>query len=164
MDILNTHYHRLVFRIDNNAPKEYMDRWKALKLKCEGGESGPSTPGPNKQIMEQMKEYCKLEQNKELPYLNRCEGGLGGDDNKLNKQIRLRHIIHGKLPNKLNGPGWEIYQGDNDIVFNEIRSTDTENWTYEELDDIIYGFTKMANEYVKAECVDGFIELKRDSY
>ena len=57
MDILKTHEHRLVFRIDNYAPKEYMDRWKDFKLKCESGESGLSTPGPNKYILEKMKEY-----------------------------------------------------------------------------------------------------------
>ena len=76
-----------IFSIDNNSPKEYIDRWKDLKLKCESGESGPSTPGPNKYILEQMQEYFKLQKNKDLPYLNRTEGGLGGNSNK---QIRFR--------------------------------------------------------------------------
>ena len=81
MNIINTYEHRLVFRIDNDAPKEYMDKWKKFKLNCESCESGPSTPGKNKYILEQIKEYCILKQIKELPYLQRCEGGLGGDNN-----------------------------------------------------------------------------------
>jgi hypothetical protein len=36
MNIINTHEHRLVFRIDNDAPKEYIKKWKDFKLKCEG--------------------------------------------------------------------------------------------------------------------------------
>ena len=145
MSILNTHIHRLVFRIDNDAPKEFMDRWKDFKLKCESGESKEQ-----KYILEQIKENCKLKQNKELPYLKRSEGGLGGDDNKLNKQIRCRDYELIQLPQYI----------DNDIIFDEIINTKQEKWTYEELDDIIYGFTKVANEIVEAECVNGFIELK----
>ena len=90
MNILSTHNHRLVFRIDNDAPKEYMERWEEFKFNCESGESGPSTPGQNKYILEEMKTYCKLKQNKELPYLERTEGGLGGGNNIENKQIRFR--------------------------------------------------------------------------
>ena len=35
MNLLDTHIHRLVFQIDNDAPEEYMDRWNNFKLKCE---------------------------------------------------------------------------------------------------------------------------------
>jgi len=35
-----------------------------------------------------------------------------------------------------------------------------EIWIYEELDDIIYGFIKTANNIVEAECVHGFIEMR----
>ena len=38
MNILNTHDHRLVFFIDNDAPKEYMNRWimQILVVKSQG--------------------------------------------------------------------------------------------------------------------------------
>ena len=154
MSILNTHVHRLVFRIDNDAPKKYMDRWKHFKLNCE--KSGPFQSYFNKYILEQMKENCKLKKNKELPYLKRCEGGLGGDNNNLNKQLRVRNYkLWSKLPKYI----------DNDIIFDQIINTEKEIWTYEELDDIIYGFIKTANYIVKAEHVYGFIELKnKDGY
>jgi len=151
MNIINIYEHRLVFRIDNDAPKKYMDRWEKFKLNCESGESGPSTPGKNKYILEQIKEYCKLKQNKELPYLKRCEGGLGGNNNIENKQIRFRdYELWSKVPRYI----------DNDIIMEQITNGEKEIWTYEELDDIIYGFIKTANEIMKSECINGFIELK----
>ena len=156
MNIINTHEHRLVFRIDNDAPKEYIKKWKDFKLKCEEGESGLSTPGPNKNILEQIKENCKLEENKKLPYLKRSEGGLGGDNNIENKQIRFRdHKLWSKLSKYV----------DNDIILDQITNGKKELWTYEELDDIIYGFIKTANYFMVAECINGYIELKnRNGY
>ena len=32
MFILDTHIHKLRFRIDADAPKDYMERWKKLKF------------------------------------------------------------------------------------------------------------------------------------
>jgi len=156
MNIIDTHKRRLVFRIDTDAPKEYIKKWKDFKLECEGGESGPSTPGPNKKILEQIKENCKLEQNKKLPYLKRSEGGLGGNNNIENKQIRFRdYKLWSKLP---------MYV-DNNIIFDQITNGKEELWSYEELDDMIYGFIKTANDFMGAECINGYIELKnRDGY
>jgi len=156
MYIINTHEHRLVFRIDNDAPKEYIKKWKDFKLKCEEGETGFSTPGPNKNILEQIKENCKLEENKKLPYLKRSEGGLGGDNNIENKQIRFRdYKLWSKLPRYV----------DNNIIFDQITNGKKELWTYDELDDIIYGFIKTANYFIGAEYINGYIELKnRNGY
>jgi len=148
MNILNTHDHRLVFRIDNDAAKEYMKRWEEFKLKCESGD--------NEHIVVQMKNYCKLEKNKTMPYLNRAEGGMGGDNTAKHKQIRFRF-------SRLWGRQAPRYV-DNNIVFDEIMNTKQEKWTYEELDDLIYAFIKTANYNVKAECVGGCIELKNYDY
>jgi len=143
MNILNTHNHRLVFCIDDDAPEEYIKRWNEFKLKCESGK--------NKHIVEQIKEYCKLETNKAMPYLNRMEGGIGGDNNMIHKQLRFRNSIFG-----IKG---------NDIIFDQVINTDTEKWTYDELDDVIYAFIKTANYNVKDHCVSGYIEMRNnDSY
>ena len=112
MNILNTHIHELIFNIDKDAPSEYMKRWIDLKIKCENGE--------NKHIIEQLKGYCNLNTNRVLPYLNRYEGGLGGNDNLVNKQIRFKGFQR---------------DDNNDIILHEIISTDNEKWTYDELDD-----------------------------
>jgi hypothetical protein len=143
MSILNTHNHRLVFCIDYDAPEEYIKRWNEFKSKCESGK--------NKHIVEQIKEYCKLETNKIMPYLNRMEGGIGGDNNVIHKQLRFRNSI------------FDI--NDNHVIFDQVMNTDIEKWTYDELDDVIYAFTKTANYNVKADCVRGYIEMRNnDSY
>jgi hypothetical protein len=141
MNILNTHIHELRFYIDKDAPSNYMKRWNCFKTKCENGE--------NKQIVEQVKSYCKLIVNRDLPYLERAEGGLGGGNNLTNKQIRFRQsqICLGN------------YSNDNDIILHEIISTDNEKWTYDELDDLLYAFIKTANFNVQADCVKGCIGM-----
>jgi hypothetical protein len=146
MFILDTHIYKLRFRIDTNAPIDYMNRWKKLKYDCDNGD--------NKYIVEKMKTYCKLESNKTLPYLQRTEGGFGGNDNIMNKQIRFRIC-------------WSNI--DNDIILDQVDNTETEKWTYDELDDIIRALTKTFNYFVESECVNSVIEISnkksmRDDY
>ena len=146
MILLETHVHKLRFSIDKDAPPIYKKRWNDFKKKCEEGE--------NQYITEQIKNYCKMPINKNLSYLKRSEGGLGGDDNKVNKQIRFRQFW--------STDKWSLNDGsvqDDDIVLTEITSTNSEKWTYEELDDLIYGFIKTANYIVQANCVNGLIEM-----
>jgi hypothetical protein len=142
--ILNTHIHKIRFRIDKDASKDYMDKWEQLKYRCENGD--------NKYIIDKMKTYCKLEQNKIIPYLQRCEGGMGGDCNIENKQIRFRMVME----------DWKKYLPDymdNDIILHEIINGKNEKWSYEELDDFIYALTKTFNYYLGTNCVNGVIEL-----
>ena len=146
MNILDTHIHKLRFKIDKDAPPKYIERWNNFKKSCEEGD--------NEDTVQQMKNNCKLNINKNLPYLQRSEGGMGGNNNFVNKQIRFREFF----PNdnrSLNDGSWK----DNDIVLTEITSTEEERWTYEELDDLIYGFIKTANYKLQAECVSGVIEM-----
>lgn len=118
-----------------------MKRWKKFKYDCECSN--------NKHIVEQVKSQCKLEQNKLLPYLNRFEGGMGGDNNLIHKQIRFRdYYIWSQIP-------WCV---DNDIVFDRIEDKEEDKWTYEELEDIIDAFIETANYNLKSECVRGHIE------
>jgi len=142
---LNTesHVYKLRFSIDKDAPPDYSKRWLDFKIKCESGE--------NRHIAEHMREVCLLQANKDLPYLDRCEGGLGGNDNMLNKQIRFR-----------NGRLWEKLpkHRDNDVVMDDIRSTETEEWTYEEIDDLLSAFIKVSEFHIGVRsCVRGCIEM-----
>ncbi len=141
MNILNTHIHELRIYIDKDAPSEYMRRWTDFKTKCENGE--------NKHIVEQIKSYCKLTANRDLPYLERSEGGLGGNNNLANKQIRFR--IHNISLGR--------YSKDNDIILDQITSSDNEKWTYDELDDLLRAFIKTANFNVYSNCVNGCIGM-----
>jgi len=148
MDLLNTHNHRLIFNLDRDAAEKYIKKWNKFKIECESGD--------NQHIVEKIKEYIKLEQIKNMPYLKREEGGLGGDNNIIHKQIRFRHIFKGQ---QFNGGNIPYYIRDDSIIFNEIISTDIEKWTYNELDDLIYAFIKTANYYMGSNCLSGYIEL-----
>lgn len=155
MDLLNTHNHRLVFNLDvfnldGDSSEKYIKKWNKFKKECESGD--------NQHIVEQIKEYSKLEKIKNMPYLKREEGGLGGDNNKIHKQIRFRHFFKGQ---QLNGGNQYNHNQKDDtyIIFNEIVSTDIEKWAYNELDDLIYAFIKTANYYMGTNCVSGYIEL-----
>lgn len=148
MELLNTYQYKLRFYIDSNAPPLFMKRWEKLKKDCENCK--------NKYILEEMKNYFKLDTNKNLPLLKRIEGGLGGNNNTIHKQIRFRFYISEDKDNY-------YAQRDDDIVFSQIYNTEYEKWTLEELDDIIQAFIETANYYVGEECVEGCIEMfKKD--
>jgi len=147
MKILESHKHKMRFRLDKCAPPKWVSRWNELKQDCEDGE--------NKHIVEQIKHFCKLYSNKNLPYLERAEGGMGGGNNTIHKQIRFRWYI------SKTHRSWDR---DNDIVLDQICGTEQEQWTYEELDDIIHGFVNMANSRLHETCVTGCIELENKEY
>ena len=137
--------YKLRFSIDKDAPPDYMKRWLDFKNKCEGGE--------NRHIVEHIKESCSLQENKNLPYLNRSEGGMGGNNNSINKQIRFREKM-------LLEMSCCLWQYDNDIVMDQIYCTETEKWTYEEMGDLLSAFIKVSGYYVKSDgCIRGWIEM-----
>lgn len=140
----DTHVYKLRFTMDKDASASYVKRWNELKQDCEQGE--------NKWVVTQITQACELRQNKELPYLKRTEGGLGGNDNRTNKQLRFRRERIRRMLIPKNGP-------DDDIVM-EISNTELESWTYEELDDLIYVFIKVAESHVQCEnCLRGWVEM-----
>lgn len=143
--LMNNYIHKLRFRLDSDAPLKFIEKFKTLKERIEIGDNS------NFSLM--IKKHCELESNKNLPILNRTEGGLGGNNNKIHKQIRykLKHF----------------YKNENDIVLNVFNSDnidmDIEKWTYEELDDIINSFISVLNLYMGTECINGCIELVNKS-
>jgi hypothetical protein len=143
MNILETHIHKLCLKLDYNVLNKYKKEWEKIKEGCENTD--------NKYLVEEIKEYCKLESNKNLPYLNRCEGGLGGDDNKNNKQIRFR------TNNKTTK------EDDNILLYVLDSDLKIEKWTYEELDDILRSLIKVLNKKIKNECVKGCIEIYNEN-
>lgn len=136
MNISDTHYVRLIFTIDPYVTKPYIDIWNALKKECEYNNS-------NQEIVKEWLSMCKKKDVCNLPYLDCSEGGIGGS----NKQIRFR-------------PFYSDISGfrDNYIVF-DVQNSNEEKWTFDELDDLIYGFVKYSNEYVIKDCIQGVIEF-----
>lgn len=133
----NTHTISLRFKIDKEASKKYINNWINFKNVCESGN--------NKQIVKDWLSNCRINSNKDMPYLERSEGGIGGCNNLIHKQIRFRSNL--------------VYLIDNDIVLN-IYNSDKEEWLLEELDDLIRSFIIIANIAIRAECVKGCIEIE----
>jgi hypothetical protein len=145
MDIIPTHVHQLRFRIDSNAPNMFIEKWIKIKNKCEN----ENDPTAIRKIAEQIKYHCVIQSNKDLPHLERVEGLLGGNDNQTDKQIRFRMETI-----------WYVgrISTDSDIVIC-ISDTETQKWTYDELDDIVRAFIITMNHKLHAECISGCIEL-----
>ena len=137
MNIPDTHYVRLIFRIDEYVTKPYTNIWNALKKECEYNNA-------NEEIVKEWLSMCKTETVCNLPYLNCSEGGIGYFKTK---QIRFR-------------PFYSDISGfrDNYIVF-DVQNSNEEKWTLYELDDLIYGFVKYSSEYVIKDCIEGVIEF-----
>lgn len=145
MNILDTHTYKLRFKLDFDAPNKYIEEWNKIKKESETTN--------NKYFVEEIKSNCKLESNKNLPYLERVEGGLGGNNNQINKQIRFI----------FNFNSCKLY---NDILLNVLNSDlKNEKWTYVELDDILRSFIIVLNKRMSCECVNGCIEIyNKDMY
>ena len=136
------------FTIDNNAPKDFIKLWKELKNKCETWTKNDC----RKEIINSWLKYCKIETNKNLPFLDRCELSIGGNDNIKNKQIRFRQRVEQKS------------FSDNDIIIDQIYNTDYEKWTFQELHDIINAFKVYASNYINLKGgINGSIEFKINS-
>ncbi len=150
MNILDTHIHYLRFRINCLATKKCIDKWKKIKQNCENGN--------NVHIIEQIKNCCMSELNKKIKKLDIVEGGFNVSDNindcEIHKQIRFRYYVN----NNTNNLTDNLIDIDNDIVL-DVHNTDTEKWTYNELDDIIYAFIKICVDCMHTNCVDGCIEM-----
>ncbi len=139
MNILDTHIYKLRFKLDFDTTEKYIEKWNKIKKESETTD--------NEYLVEEIKNNCKLESNKNLPYLQRNEGGLGGDNNQNNKQIRFRF-------------NFNSYKFDDDILLSVLNSDlKNEKWSYEELDDILRSFIKVLNKKMSCECVNGCIEI-----
>jgi hypothetical protein len=132
----NDYQCRLVFCLQDNSDKNEIKQWRKLKKHFNSIDHINS-------IVKQIRDYCQLESNKNLPILRRVEGGLGGDDNNIHKQIRFsnRDVL-------------------DEYIVMDIYNTDFEKWTYKELDDLIYAFKKLADDSLDGRCVESYIEIK----
>jgi len=105
------------FKLDHDTPDDFIKKWIELKNKCETW----TETDCRKETIEEWLKYCKISSNKNLPFLNRCELGIGGNNNLIHKQIRFRQRTRLK--------SFE----DNDIIIDQIYNTNHEKWNLEEL-------------------------------
>jgi len=145
MNIMDNYICKLRFRIEKAAPEKYRTKW-ANDLKkniCDGGCE------KNHIITRKMLSKCSLDVNKNLPLLNRSEGGIGGNCNLTNKQLRYQDFILNQYNEDYN---------QNDIIINVINSN-VEKWSFNELDDIRKAYIKVFNNFMCEKCTIGSIEF-----
>jgi hypothetical protein len=136
----NTHDIKLHFNLKITLEQTMLNKWIEFIEQCENSK--------NKEIVTNWLSNCKLS-TKYLPYLEGSVGGIGGDNNKINKQLRFYPKYLYKY----------LYNNIYSIVINVIY-TQYEQWTITELDDLITAFVKTANNYLNLDCVIGHISLE----
>lgn len=91
--------------------------------------------------------YCSLEKNKSLPFLNRMEGGIGGDNNNEDRQIRCRLLTN--------------YEPEDRELLLDVIDTEINKWSFEELRDLVKAFEKFSSEYIHPDNpVQGYIVIE----
>lgn len=133
-----------------NMPNKLLKKWNDLKTKCHGSQH------KNEEFMERWIECCQLDSNQQLLILNRSEGGIGGDDNRKNKQLRMYDDYDGNKSRYNSTPSDYT-----DIIVCEMTNGTDEQWTDEELKDLIDSFLQMVAEYIGCEdYASGYVKIQ----
>ena len=111
----------IVFRQHNDAPKEYKQRWKAL-IKTINTNPDVVIAGWLQHLQRGIDDVGEEDawsldmppRGSDLVPLKRAEGGIGGDDNRTCRQIRVDQRMKTKVPHGLN--------------YNEIMLTARGSW------------------------------------
>jgi len=136
---------KLVFRIDSDAPIAFQKLWKTCMSNFENEFESLNGIRP---LLTEWLYYCQLPQNKILPYLDRYEGGIGGDNNQINKQIR-----------PLCDPQQDCRIREDELVL-YVLNTDTEIWCYDELLDLIQALCKVFEKQINSiGGIHGYIKI-----
>lgn len=151
---LPLHRMKLRFVLHSDASPPVLKRWKKLR-----GALLDNDEALWRTLMAEWVGRCKLASNRKLPLLQRCECGVGGNDNRSNKQIRFAHF-HPYSPSS-------EYDDTYSIIADQItngRRTDGEVWTFDELVDLVGAFSGFASDWIQsgAQCVDGHIDVRCD--
>ena len=132
--------------LDSDAPAEYVIRWKQFRKSFLDLSDNAIVPVVSRDdIFLRWKQNCSLESNRQLPLLDRCEGGLGNNDNRTSKQIRpiMADTLDGKY-----------FLGLTDEV--RLSVTDginygSERWNLDEIKDLLDGLLKTCNYYTDSQ-------------
>jgi hypothetical protein len=123
----------LEFTLNYDASEDYINRWQEIWTKLYDWQNNINY---NTHLFHEWTSNCKIDSNKNLKILNKYEGGLGGNINEKNKQLRIERLC-------------------NDININNIKKlhkclpikicffdswNKNEVWTIDELTDLIRSF------------------------
>jgi hypothetical protein len=134
--------------LHEDAPKKWVKKWENL-LKINP-----------RYIAHRIKSFCKLESNKSLPLLDRCEGLLGGNSNTKDKQLRIMDTKSIDLLGKTRLHQVSFLYSYRFSIFNS--GDGLEKWTNEEIEDIAQSIKQVYEEFMDDECVFVFVAREID--
>jgi hypothetical protein len=132
---------------NNNIPIGFLNKWIELKNIFENDNFQL-----NETLISTWLKQCELESNKNLPYLNRANHGIGGNNNSLNKQIRFMEYKQQKYYTRIRKINKYT------IFIPYVYNTENEKWKHEELDDLINAFIKFASGYTNINNINGCLK------
>lgn len=140
---------QLEFTLEQIAPEKYHDKWKTLAKTLRIADI--TTEDINNLLLS-VKNYCVMETNKNLDILDRGEGGLGGNSNANDKQLRF--YVDLNVVKNMNSCV-------DDVIINVFNSDNGKSrWTLSELSDLVNAFSKTFSDYMTEDnCVKGKIIL-----
>ena len=137
----------LRFVLDSRAPAEYRRRWKDLKEICEDGRLN------NEDLINEWIAVLKKHdfgQAIDRQRLMRMEGGIGGDCNVANRQLRIYCGSMYRFARNAN----------EDIMINAFDSSDRKSvWRRRDLDEFGAAFKHVLDVNMDEECVSVHIDI-----
>lgn len=150
----------IVFRQHTDAPEKWKEQWGALMRTIA---TNPSSIVA--EWLERLKSSGEDDDNDDTPPrvadlvpLDRCEGGIGGDDNKTCRQIRFCEDTHMQVVYGAPAISWRDY---NEIKLIAMRSwDDTDVWTPAELCVYRDTFNRVIVNILGREAHEGRVEIR----
>jgi|TARA_B110000977_G_scaffold70071_1_gene95161 hypothetical protein len=126
--------------VHSAIPEAFLQKYASLKQMCEGGSS------KNEWISRAWLEKVDVPS---LPLLNRMEGGIGGDSNITDRQIRFEAA----------GSNWYTHD---DIVLNAYHASDrSSTWSVEDLLSLVVPLQDVLEEYLGDNALMSHVAVSR---
>lgn len=131
----------LSFQCNPRIPERYIEKWILIKKNIEERGGGYLV---KEDIYNIWRGFCELDSNKNLPDLHGHEGGIGGDDNRTDKQMRFG----------VDNSGYNFI-----TISVSHPDLGPSKWTFPELTDLVQAFVKTLNQLMGDTVCCGFIKV-----
>jgi hypothetical protein len=144
----------ILVSLHNDCPDEYINKWVEIQNILHN-------PIKNPNFYKRWASLCQLEENKSLPPLERCEGGLGGSSNWENKQCRIDVSKPGHYPAPGGGFIGEVKNSNRHFKVRFENSSDGKDiWIFNQLIDLCQSLETLLTEMMGEKCIDCIIVYK----
>jgi len=144
-------FYNIRFRQHHDAPKEFKTTWETLKK-----EIANNSPHVVEQWLCELDVETNALNPRDLLYLERAEGGIGGGNNMTDRQIRFDFDYTFRGRKRRKRMGWDH----NEIILHAQPSADgTCIWLPEDLTPFKDAFSRVIVNHLGTEAHDSFVEI-----